>query len=185
MPASGRTFRVLDELGRAEAISQRELASRTGISLGQINYMVNQLVKKGLIKIRNFKNNPYKAGYTYILTPRGLEEKSRLAVRFVISKLNEYNLLKETMARRLKTLSACNANRILFVGPKIAEAFLQEVIHEAGCDMTIVHRYDTWRGLSSVDQPYDTVLLFDDSTDSFEEIQAATGVDRNRLVPMW
>ena len=185
MPASGRTFRVLEELDRAGAISQREIASRTGISLGQVNYLVNQLTKKGLVKIRNFKNNPHKAGYAYILTPHGIEEKSRLAVRFVINKLNEYNRLKETMAQRLKTLTNPKANQILFVGPQIAEDFLQSVIHETGNNMAIVQRCDTWRDLASVDQPFDTVLLFDDRDDSLEKIEAATGIDRNRLVPLW
>ena len=94
MEPSEKTFQVLDILDRQEISTQRQLAEHSGISLGQVNYILKSLLEKGLVKIGNFRKHPRKIGYVYLLTPRGIEAKSRLAVRFVMSKLNEYSNLR-------------------------------------------------------------------------------------------
>jgi EPS-associated MarR family transcriptional regulator len=75
--------------------TQRELSQEMGVSLGKVNYCMKKLIEKGLIKITNFKQNPTKLGYAYLLTPRGIEEKSRLTFSFLKRKVIEYELLKK------------------------------------------------------------------------------------------
>jgi EPS-associated MarR family transcriptional regulator len=94
MLLSEKHFQILETLDRQEISTQRQLAKFTGISLGQINYVLKQFLAKGLIKIGNFRKNPRKIGYAYLLTPKGIEEKSKLAARFIISKLKEYNNIR-------------------------------------------------------------------------------------------
>lgn len=74
-------------------ISQRELAHELGISLGKTNYCLKALIVKGLLKASNFRNSHNKMAYVYKLTPRGIEEKANVAVRFLKQKVTEYELL--------------------------------------------------------------------------------------------
>jgi EPS-associated MarR family transcriptional regulator len=75
-------------------VSQRILANELGFSLGKLNYCLRALKKKGLIKIKNFKNNKNKINYIYILTPKGIAKKSLLTVNFMKRKMKEYEELK-------------------------------------------------------------------------------------------
>lgn len=97
-------FKVMDLIHKNPDISQRELAKITGISLGSMHYCLKALVQKGLVKVENFKNNPYKSAYFYLLTPDGLGEKSKLATDFLRRKKIEYDQIKfeiETLSREL------------------------------------------------------------------------------------
>jgi EPS-associated MarR family transcriptional regulator len=76
-------------------MSQRELSKSLGVSLGGINYCLNALVAKGSIKIQNFRNNRNKSVYAYLLTPKGLAEKTALTGSFLKRKIQEYQLLKK------------------------------------------------------------------------------------------
>ena len=75
-------------------LSQRELAKNMGFSLGKLNYCLNALKIKGLVKIKNFKNNPNKVNYMYILTPKGISERAKLTINFMKKKKKEYEELK-------------------------------------------------------------------------------------------
>ena len=88
----------LDLLRKLESnpqYTQRELSREMGVSLGKVNYCIKKLTEKGLIKITNFKQNPNKVGYAYLLTPQGIEEKSRLTFAFLKRKIIEYEILKK------------------------------------------------------------------------------------------
>ncbi len=76
-------------------ITQRELAKNLGFSLGKLNYCLKALKNKGLIKIENFKSNPNKFNYFYVLTPKGISEKTKLTVNFMKRKMIEYEELKK------------------------------------------------------------------------------------------
>ena len=78
-------------------ISQRELASKLGFSLGKLNYCMKSLRAKGFIKIKNFKKNPKKLNYIYLLTPQGIAHKAKLTVNFRKLKMTEYDELKKDM----------------------------------------------------------------------------------------
>ena len=87
-------FRVLRVLRDNPQITQRELALRLGVSLGVTNFVLRALLDKGAIKVRNFRGNTQKASYAYVLTPRGLAEKTALTVRFLMRKQKEYEALR-------------------------------------------------------------------------------------------
>tara|TARA_B100001250_G_C19625422_1_gene711309 strand:- start:105 stop:413 length:309 start_codon:yes stop_codon:yes gene_type:complete len=74
--------------------TQRELAKELGFSLGKLNYCVKALMGKGLIKINNFKKNPDKSSYIYILTPKGISAKAKLTLNFMKKKMIEYDELR-------------------------------------------------------------------------------------------
>ena len=87
-------FDVLREIQKQSNSSQRELAQQLGFSLGKLNYCLKALQQKGLIKIKNFKKNPNKFNYIYMLTPKGISEKTRLTINFMKIKMREYEELK-------------------------------------------------------------------------------------------
>ena len=76
-------FEVLRKIETSNFKSQRALATQLGFSLGKINYCLKELRKKGLIKINNFNKNPNKAGYVYLLTPKGFVKKTKLTLNFM------------------------------------------------------------------------------------------------------
>ena len=77
--------------------TQRELAEELGFSLGKLNYCLKALKSKGLIKINNFRKNPNKINYIYVLTPKGISEKTKLTLNFMKRKMKEYDELKREM----------------------------------------------------------------------------------------
>jgi len=79
--------------------SQRELAEQLGFSLGKLNYCLKALKFKGLIKISNFTKNPKKINYIYVLTPKGIAEKTKLTVNFMKKKMQEYDELKRDLKK--------------------------------------------------------------------------------------
>jgi len=87
-------FEVLRKIKSKPNTSQRAMASELGFSLGKLNYCLKSLKEKGLIKIKNFKKNPNKLGYVYILTPKGASEKTKLTLNFMKRKMKEYDELK-------------------------------------------------------------------------------------------
>ena len=76
-------------------MSQRELAQAMGVSLGKANYCLNALIEKGLVKFGNFRKNPDKRHYAYLLTPAGLEEKTSITMKFLKRKVAEYEALEK------------------------------------------------------------------------------------------
>ena len=90
-------FNLLRKIKPDKALSQRKLAKELGFSLGKLNYCVRALQKKGLIKLNNFKNSKNKINYVYILTPRGIKEKTKLTINFMNRKIKEYNELSEEL----------------------------------------------------------------------------------------
>ena len=88
-------FNILRQLQRNSNYSQRNLAKKLNLSLGKLNYCLRALKEKGLIKMRNFEKNPNKINYVYILTPKGISEKTRLTLNFMKRKMKEYDELKK------------------------------------------------------------------------------------------
>ena len=90
-------FEVLRKVEKNPKSTQRELAKELGLSLGKLNYCLKALKDKGLIKINNFKRNENKERYFYILTPKGLVEKTKLTLNFMKRKMQEYDELKKDL----------------------------------------------------------------------------------------
>lgn len=91
---------ILRKLDNKPNSSQRKLANELGFSLGKLNYCLNALKSKGLIKIKNFKNNKNKINYIYMLTPKGISKKARLTVNFMKKKMSEYEELKQELEKK-------------------------------------------------------------------------------------
>lgn len=90
-------YRILKLLEDEPKASQRRIADELGISLGRVNYCLQALIEKGLIKVNNFRNSTNKRAYLYFLTPKGIEEKARVTVSFLQVKMQQYELLKKEL----------------------------------------------------------------------------------------
>lgn len=88
-------FRVLRLLQDNPEMSQRDIAAAVGISVGGVHYCLSALIDKGLVKLGNFSAAQDKRRYAYILTPKGLSEKTALTSQFLKRKMEEYEALKE------------------------------------------------------------------------------------------
>lgn len=181
-----KDFHILDALDSQEITTQRELAEYAGISLGQVNYMLKGLLEKGLVKIGNFRKNPRKIGYVYNLTPKGVEAKSALAARFVMSRLSEYHRLRDRLAERLDTIGTNGRFRIFFVGPSVVAGLLESIIKEKKLHMTLVGQCSNLNDLKDYDQDFfDVVILFDRNANRKKKLEQTEGISLNKVVPLW
>lgn len=87
-------YKLLKLLEANPHLPQREVARELGISVGKVNYCIKSLIEKGWVKATNFRSSRNKAGYAYILTPRGIEEKARVTMSFLQFKMYEYEKLQ-------------------------------------------------------------------------------------------
>jgi EPS-associated MarR family transcriptional regulator len=87
-------LRILREIKKSPEMTQRELSSRLGISLGKVNFLLNALIQRGWVKVENFKTSTSKKAYLYYLTPHGIEEKARTTYLFLKRKMQEYEQLE-------------------------------------------------------------------------------------------
>ncbi len=88
-------LRVLRALEANPELSQRQLAAKLGVSLGGVNYALKALTERGFVKADNFRKSGRKVAYLYLLTPKGVVEKTSLAAAFLGRKLAEYEVLKQ------------------------------------------------------------------------------------------
>ena len=95
MHKSDAEYIILKKFEDNPYLTQRELSKELGVSLGKTNYIINALIDKGWIKLKNFKRSDKKLGYSYLLTTQGIAEKAMLAQKFLKKKSDEYNKLKE------------------------------------------------------------------------------------------
>ena len=93
---------LLRKINSRPGHSQRKLADDLKFSLGKLNYCIKALKKKGLIKIENFKNNPKKINYIYVLTPKGIAHKAKLTLNFMKLKMTEYDELRSELEKEKK-----------------------------------------------------------------------------------
>tara|TARA_Y100000996_G_C22278805_1_gene543171 strand:- start:379 stop:684 length:306 start_codon:yes stop_codon:yes gene_type:complete len=92
---------VLRAIHKKPESSQREMAKHLGFSLGKLNYCLKALKAKGLIKIQNFKKQPDRLKYMqYVLTPRGISERTNLTLNFMKRKFKEYDELKKELEEK-------------------------------------------------------------------------------------
>jgi EPS-associated MarR family transcriptional regulator len=186
MEHSQKTFEVLDTLDRQPISNQRQLAQHTGVSLGQVNYILKSLLDKGFVKVGNFRKSPHKIGYAYLLTPKGIQAKSRLAVRFITSKLEEYDSLRNRLAEKLASIESGNAREIAFVGPQIVQNFIESIINEQELKLEVTVNFRDWKDLKKIDAgAYDLVLLFHDVPGGVNRIAESLSISMNKLVPLW
>ncbi len=107
-----RSFLLISEIGKEESLSQRELAQRLGIALGLVNSYLRNLVAKGFVRVRNFPRNRY----SYLLTPQGVAEKSRLAYQHLRYFTNLYTTTRQDYLALFRALSAEKIRKVAFCG---------------------------------------------------------------------
>jgi len=95
MHKSDAEYIILKKFEDNPYLTQRELSKELGVSLGKTNYIINALIDKGWLKLKNFKRSDNKLGYSYLLTTQGVTEKAILAQKFLKKKSDEYNRLKD------------------------------------------------------------------------------------------
>ena len=105
---------LLRKLESKPESTQRELAVEMGVSIGKVNYCIKKLTAKGLIKLIRFTNNPNKAGYIYLLTPKGIEAKAKLTVSFLKIKLKEYEIIKKEISVLKQDAEQCELQKAKF-----------------------------------------------------------------------
>lgn len=114
-------YRLLKLLQTNPELSQRQLAEDLGVSVGKVNYCLNALLDKGLLKVRNFRDNRNKLAYAYYLTPKGAQEKVRATVGFLKRKLEEYEGLEreiEELRREVRAAGEEPAGRKFMNGTR-------------------------------------------------------------------
>ena len=87
-------FRVFQIINENPQLTTREIAQKVGISNGSAYYLLTSLIDMGFIKLSNFKDSSQKIKYSYLLTPKGIREKSLVTSKFLVRKKQEYELLK-------------------------------------------------------------------------------------------
>ena len=101
-------YQLLKQLEQNPELSQRQLASELGISLGKANYCLKSLIDKGWVKAANFRKNPNKLQYGYLLTPKGIDEKAKVTMRFLKTKQQEYETLQKEINELRKEAASLN-----------------------------------------------------------------------------
>lgn len=98
-------YRLLNLIQEKPDISQRQLAKEIGVSVGKVNYCIKALIKIGHIKLDNFKHSKNKWGYFYLLTPKGIKEKTKMTVRFLELKQKQYDGIKKEIDELKKKIT--------------------------------------------------------------------------------
>jgi MarR family transcriptional regulator, temperature-dependent positive regulator of motility len=88
------TIQLLNHIQEKPEATQRELVKKLDVSLGKVNFLIKALVGKGVIKLKRFKNSKDKIAYLYIVTPKGVAERTRILKLFLAAKLEEYDRVK-------------------------------------------------------------------------------------------
>jgi len=107
-----RTLRILEEIDKGQTPSQRDLASELNISLGLVNSFIKRLANKGYFKIVNIQRNRVK----YLLTPKGVTEKTRLTYEFIKLSYQVYSNARQKLRDLYEKLEIEGSNLILFYG---------------------------------------------------------------------
>jgi EPS-associated MarR family transcriptional regulator len=105
-------FRLMKILEANPDLSQREMGKALGISFGGINYCLNALVAKGLVKIENFSQNQNKFAYAYLLTPSGIAERAAMTSSFLKRKMDEYETLELEIATLKSEIETKNGRKL-------------------------------------------------------------------------
>ncbi|NVN98797.1 MAG: winged helix-turn-helix transcriptional regulator [Geobacteraceae bacterium] len=182
---SHRSFMLMTEIAGEEPISQRELSRRMGIAVGLVNSYLKNLVAKGYVRIKAFPKNRY----SYLLTPQGLTEKSRLAYQHLSYFTGLYTVARQDYLDLFRRLEADGVSKLAFCGvDEVAEiAYLS--LQETGIELALVMDLaaDGAVFFGNAVQPINVasnlpvVISSLKRCDSLEEVLLKAGVTRNRI----
>lgn len=129
-----RSFLLMSEIVTEEPLSQRELARRLGIALGLVNFYLKNLVAKGYVRVKNFPKNRY----AYLLTPKGVTEKSRLAYQHLSYFANLYKVAREDYSALFRAMRGEGIEQVAFCGVDDATEIAYLSMREAGIELSAV-----------------------------------------------
>jgi len=183
-----RDLQLLNEVERDSHVTQRSLATKMGVALGLTNLYLKRLARKGYIKITTIPSNRI----TYLLTPRGMAEKSRLTYAYMQYSLSYYREMRQRLKQVLTELSQAGAKRIVVYGTgelaELAYLTLREM------DLTLVGFVDGAQGQTFLSYPlwpvealsnwnYDSVLIADlTGTNKIHARLLRAGVPKDKIV---
>lgn len=122
----------------------------------------------------------------YLLTPKGIEAKSRLAARFVMAKLREYNSLRTALAEKLTIIEKKGHARIIFVGPQMLKEFVDSIIKERNLKLVLVGHCNNWQDLKNIHpELFDVALLLDDNSEGVKKVGKALRISSEKLLRLW
>ena len=93
------TYYLLRALASKSEFTQLDLSRKIGVSVGKVNYVLSDLIRKGIVKMENFKQSKSKKGYIYLLTPDGIKEKKVITLNFIKRKMDEYERLEREIGK--------------------------------------------------------------------------------------
>ena len=115
-----------------------------------------------------------------------MEAKSRTAVKFLMSKLREYNHLREILFRKLTSIEKGFPVRIIFVGPPMVKDFVDSVIKEKRLKLILIGHYNNWKDLKEIDpESFDVALLFDGNSEGLKKISDNLNIPEKKLTVLW
>lgn len=103
---------MLETLSTDPSITQRGLAKELRVALGLTNLMIRRLAQKGFLELVNVRKNRIR----YLLTSKGIAEKSRLASEFLEYSLHLYRRVREVVKARLTDVGETGGRRVVIVG---------------------------------------------------------------------
>ena len=141
-----RELRVLEELGSQQPVTQRELAGKVGIALGLANAILKRMAHKGFIQVRNL--DARRLGYS--ITPKGMQEKSRLAYRYMERTVGFYKQLRYRVKHNLLAARATGVRRVAIYGINDVAEVVFLTLQELGMELVVVasprHAGESWLG---------------------------------------
>ena len=129
---------VMEAIEEKERITQRELARVTGLNLKKVNYCLHKLLEKGYVKFQRAVHNPDKRSYLYILTPAGLQAKSRLTYTFLKFTLDFYNRMEEKLLRCLGDMVKAEVKRVVLYGASDVARILLRLVDKGNLEVVAV-----------------------------------------------
>ena len=125
---SYRELKVLDELSDNPSPTQRHLAKKLGVALGLTNLMIRRCIKKGYLQVQIVQ----KEGVRYLLTPKGIAEKTRLTYEYLEYSLYLYRGARESLRRTLAQVVEAGGKEIVFLGRGEIAEITYLALHELG-----------------------------------------------------
>lgn len=148
-----RDLEILRAIAQGEPVTQRSLAQKLGIALGLTNLYLKRLARKGYIKVTTIPPNRIK----YLLTPRGITEKTRLTFAYMEYSLQLYRETRKALRESLGPLARQGHGRVVLYGTGEAAELAYLTLREVGIELTAVvdgnSKGGTFLGLPVVDLP--------------------------------
>lgn len=130
-----RELEILTAIGEETPLTQRALAERLGVALGLANLYLKRLVKRGYIKIAEFPRKPSaRKRLRYLLTSKGIAEKTRLTYEHMAYALNLYRRVRQTLRESLNLHPENGMKRIALYGTGEAAELAYLTLKELGLE---------------------------------------------------